>query len=289
MEALAASPRRWQSRSPRAAPRRRVTAKRPAAVEPHVAALPARVLEADGALRTLVINLDRRQDRWEALLARLAPLVASGCLRPERFSATDGLRGGDEMPESAVGVEWTTDRNAKYDGRAGARRGVKLKLSAGERGCAMSHVRAWRAVAEASSGASATGAAGPPTLILEDDAVPSGLFAAMLAPMLQAAEADGADALYLGYIQGAPWRRKVAKGLHEAEYLWTTVAYILWPRGARRLLASLPVDQPVDNFMGWLAASRRLHSLAVVPELVEQAEEWDQGSDVPHSDDVVLA
>ena len=33
---------------------------------------------------------------------------------------------------------------------------------------------------------------------------------------------------------------KIGPTVREAEYLWTTVAYILWPAGARKLLAELP-------------------------------------------------
>lgn len=85
--------------------------------------------------------------------------------------------------------------------------------------------------------------------------------------------------------------------MREAEYLWTTVAYILWPSGARKLLAELPglatqkhefdamdllsnrcelfaksskprpVNQPVDNFMSNLVALRTLRGFATVPKL----------------------
>merc|ERR1712224_657183 len=71
---------------------------------------------------------------------------------------------------------------------------------------------------------------------------------------------------------------KVSPGLQEAEYLWTTVCYVLWPEGARKLLATLPVDEPIDNFMAWQVASRRVCALAVTPPLVDQELEWDQGS-----------
>lgn len=230
-------------------------------------------------LRTLVISLDRRQDRWASVCRRLTPVSAQGLLLVERWSATDGAVAG-MVPESDVLRTWTTDRNAKYDGRQGYRPGVKLCLTDGERGCALSHVRAWREVL-----ASPTGC---PVLVLEDDAVPLAGFEARLGPAVADAAAAGADVLYLGYIKGAKWRRKIKPGLREAEYLWTTVAYVLWPRGARRLLDRLPVDCPVDNFMAWQAASRRIKALAVEPEMVEQEAEWDVGSDVPHSDDVVL-
>ena len=55
--------------------------------------------------------------------------------------------------------------------------------------------------------------------------------------------------------------------MREAEYLWTTVAYVIWPQGARKLLKNLPVDQPVDNFMSSLVASKQLRGYAVVPDL----------------------
>ena len=35
--------------------------------------------------------------------------------------------------------------------------------------------------------------------------------------------------------------------LREAEYIWETACYVIWPAAARRLLASLPVDGPVDK------------------------------------------
>lgn len=235
------------------------------------------------SLRTLVINLKRRQDRWRSVRARLGALEASGRLAVERLEAAEGSREG-AVPDCDVLRHWTTDRNAKYDGREGYRPGVELRMTDGERGCAMSHVRAWREVLASGS----SGAGGRPVLILEDDAVPVEGFAERLALALADAAAADADVLYLGYIQGAAWRRTVAPGLHEAEYLWTTVAYVLWPRGARRLLGALPVDCPVDNFMAWQSASRQLRALAVEPEMVDQEAEWDVGSDVPHSDDVVL-
>lgn len=234
-------------------------------------------------IRTFVINLVRRVDRWKGVRARLARLVSStkhrGCLSIERLLATDGLLKGS-VCDTDVGRHWTTDRNSKYDGRPGSRPGVYLQMTPGERGCAFSHVRIWRKVAACD--------ATQPVLVLEDDAVPVRQFVAHLTSAMNSAAADGADVVYLGHIQGAPWRRQVAPLLFEAEYLWTTVAYLLWPRGAQTLLSELPVDQPVDNFMAWLIATRRMKALAVDPPIVEQEEEWDCGNDVPHSDDVVV-
>eukprot|EP00811_Abedinium_folium_P032518 NODE_5557_length_1757_cov_6.201840.p1 GENE.NODE_5557_length_1757_cov_6.201840~~NODE_5557_length_1757_cov_6.201840.p1 ORF type:complete len:530 (-),score=142.31 NODE_5557_length_1757_cov_6.201840:168-1598(-) len=228
-------------------------------------------------LSTLVINLDRRRRRWKAVGLRLRPFERSRLLVVERLHAVDGSC--EAIPVETVSLSWSTDRNSKFDGRPGYRAGVKLEMSAGERGCAASHVAAWRIAAAAPGGR--------PTLILEDDAMPAKRFAERLPDVLDAAPPD-TDALYLGYIPGAPWRRQLAGGLCEAEYLWTTVAYVLWPRGARRLLSRLPVDEPVDNFMAWEMTTRRLMTFAVHPPLVKQAGAWDAHSDVPHSDDAVL-
>merc|ERR1719336_2638690 len=107
-----------------------------------------RPLSASAAkpLRTLVVNLDRRSDRWTRVQAHLAGLEAMGVLAPERFAASDGSVEGD-IDNSCILRHWTTDRNSRYDGRPGYRPGVRLEMTSGERGCAMSHVRAWRAVA----------------------------------------------------------------------------------------------------------------------------------------------
>merc|ERR1711862_423908 len=74
-------------------------------------------------------------------------------------------------------------------------------------------------------------------------------------------------------------------GLVEAEYVWTTVAYIVWPTGARIMLSRLPVDQPVDNWMANLCAEGHLKSYCVRPKIVLQADAWNVNSDVARSDE----
>lgn len=276
------------------AKRRRLNGKTAQALAPpSVPACSLTPTSATQPLRTLVINLTRRPDRWESIQKRLAPLTkdpkaragaGAGQLRLaiERFAACDGK--AEDIPEDVVSRNWTTDRNAKYDGRPGYRPGVTLEMTAGERGCAMSHVRAWKEVARTVG----TVEGHRPVLILEDDAVFAARFPSRLTRALTLLP-ENVDALYLGYISGAPWRSKVAAGLYEAEYLWTTVGYLLWPRGARKLLDALPVDEPVDNFMAWQMSIGNFRALAVSPELIDQEQEWDCGSDVPHSDDSVLS
>lgn len=123
-----------------------------------------------------MINLERRRDRWAAVARRLKALEAFVALRVERLRATDGLL--EAVPSELVTESWETTRNAQFDGRRGYRGGVRLEMTKGERGCAMSHLRAWREVAKGSS----------PVLIMEaghrdaftfsfkDDAVPTANF-----------------------------------------------------------------------------------------------------------------
>merc|ERR1711997_1142734 len=83
------------------------------------------------------------------------------------------------------------------------------------------------------------------------------VFAAKLELGMQEAAKKNADVLYLGwsgfrdgnyrYLK-AP-RSKKSSVVRRAEYVWTTVAYVLWPAGAKKLLLSAqPMNQPVDNF-----------------------------------------
>ncbi|CAE7708466.1 est [Symbiodinium necroappetens] len=160
-----------------------------------------------------------------------------------------------EVPQNDVAQSWSTDRNSRYDGRAGYREGFTLRMSPGERGCAMSHVRAWRR----------TAAGNRPVLILEDDAVPAKQFCKRLKRVVLAAAEQSADALYLGHIQGAPWRQRLAPGLYEAEYLWTPKVQS-WEDSGLRPVAEGCTKASVCAASG--SAGGQLHGLADVPEAV---------------------
>mmetsp|Transcript_50399 Transcript_50399/g.109446 ORF Transcript_50399/g.109446 Transcript_50399/m.109446 type:complete len:308 (-) Transcript_50399:284-1207(-) len=230
-------------------------------------------------LRTIVINLKRRPDR----MAECAAILKARCvaLTATRFEATDGRV--DVIPTSEVGTSWNTARNTVYQRIRSIRKGWNdldtyaertLEMSGGERGCAYSHVRAWRHCVEH----------GRPILVLEDDAQPTPDFTPVLKRALQSVPED-THVLYLGYSKAADWRSEISPELVESEYVWTTVAYIVWPAGARLLLSRLPVDQPVDNFMACLSADRQLKALCVRPKIVRQREAWNVNSDVSHSDE----
>mmetsp|Transcript_29550 Transcript_29550/g.58005 ORF Transcript_29550/g.58005 Transcript_29550/m.58005 type:complete len:390 (+) Transcript_29550:94-1263(+) len=153
--------------------------------------------------------------------------------------------------------------------------GQDQKMSAGERGCAHSHRRLWEIVAQREQ----------PTMILEDDVQfcfeasepqlgwnDGGVFTERLILALREAPKDW-EVLYLGW---SGWRggnycileeKCHAKAVRKAEYVWTTVAYIITPEAARKLLAiARPMDQPVDEFMAWEASQGRLKSFVVTSE-----------------------
>jgi len=154
-------------------------------------------------------------------------------------------------------------------------------MSGGERGCASSHLRLWRLAAERAE----------PTLILEDDVhlsfertgekmgkMNGKVFTQRLAAALAHAPKDF-DVIYLGW---SGWRGGNFKLLEEddsglspedkqfiqkAEYVWTTVAYVLSQAGAKKLLAAAgPINQPVDNFMAWEASQGRLKSFVALDQ-----------------------
>jgi hypothetical protein len=191
------------------------------------------------------------------------------------------------MSEAEVVKTWNTERNVVFQKRRAIRKGwddldsykvLNLCLSPGERGCAISHVRAWRHCIERACGTER------PLLVLEDDAAPTPEFTSSLERAMASTPAD-AHVLYLGYSQATEWRREVSKDVVESEYVWTTVAYILWPAGARALLDLLPVDQPVDNFMAYACARGAIKAYCVRPKIVLQNDAWNTNSDVAHSDE----
>lgn len=234
-------------------------------------------------LRTIVISLERRPDRMEGCAQRLAARCPD--LRFERFGATDGK--ATTIPVEEVSTSWHTTRNVVFQKKRAIRKGWDdldtykerfLELSPGERGCSSSHIRAWRLCVELAAETN------QPLLVLEDDAAPTAEFQQTLARALAALPSD-ADLLYLGYSQAADWRREVSPDLVESEYVWTTVAYIVWPSCARKLLSQLPVSEPVDNWMAGLCASGDVKAYCVRPKIVLQADAWNVNSDVAHSDE----
>ena len=95
--------------------------------------------------------------------------------------------------------------------------------------------------------------------------------------------------LYVG-CEVAQWRdsrRIVVDGppvmkLREAEYLWQTSSYIIWPAAARMLLSRLPIDCPTDCYISKLVLEGYVTAVVATPPLAEQRDPYAKG-DIKHT------
>lgn len=220
-------------------------------------------------LRAVVINLESRPDRMVGLqksVARNAPW-----LKMERLDAVNGK--ANPPPVKDVAKKWSTARLAQLFHWY---RTKNIKMSPGERGCCASHLKAWRKCA----------ASKKPLLVLEDDAVILPAFTQTLNQALKEAPKDTGALWITSKDRGT--RKRFGKVLMEPHYVWTTVGYVIWPAAARAFMKLCPMDMPVDNFMAWHIKEGEVKTFSVSPAAVRQAQTWNIGSDVPHSDDVAL-
>ena len=221
-------------------------------------------------LSAVVINLRSRPDRWKRISRALAKRLS--WLPFERLEAVDGKV--HPPADSDVTRRWSTADIAAFCDWYYVKR---LTMSPGERGCCASHIRCWQMCVRRRK----------PLIVLEDDAVLLPAFAETLARAMRELPRGRTDALWLcSKARGKP-QRVGAPGtvLMAPEFVWTTVGYVLWPAGARKLLKLRPVNAPVDNFIAVHLRAGRLGGFSVRPGIVRQAQTWNVGSDVPHSDD----
>ena len=81
------------------------------------------------------------------------------------------------------------------------------------------------------------------------------------------------------------WAAKASAGPHalrEAEWMWQTHAYVVWPAAASVLLAALPCDAPVDVFLSKFFYERALTALVAQPPIAWQTSPY-RGGDIEHS------
>ena len=241
--------------------------------------------EASGTVPAVfLLNLRRRPDRLDVALRSLG---TAGLAELTLVVATDG----SETPESTrladaaaglVSLDWDCRRQTTIVSNAPCLEGEHTPLSAGEYGCAMSHVRIWRAIAAAAGPADAW------SVVLEDDAVPlqADAVQVLLTELTQEGPAlsGRADIVYFGGYPVPTPHISLPPGEHvyyRPEHMFSTLAYALTRGGARRLLRALPVSAPVDCFVSYLAADGRLRSVVRHPLLLGQIQ-WG-GGDIDES------
>lgn len=220
-------------------------------------------------LKAVVINLKDRQDRWEGV--QKSAIKHAPWLKMNRLDAVNGRE--NPPPTKDVCKKYSTLRLAKMFHWY---RPKTVEMSGGELGCCASHLKAWRKCA----------ASNQPLIVLEDDAVILPCFTETLDKALKEAPKD-IGALWLTS-KDRGTRKRVGEVLMEPSYLWTTVGYVIWPAAAKAFIKLLPMDMPVDNFMAWHIKEKNVNGFSVQPACVRQANTWNIGSDVPHSDDVAL-
>eukprot|EP00667_Euglena_gracilis_P012715 EG_transcript_13068 len=220
------------------------------------------------------INLDRRMDRMKAMQVR----AATARVRLVRHKAVNPAA-GDVVEPADVCAEWDTTVNAMFD--RSYMPGCQLKMTAGELGCAGSHVQLWKKAQSANL---------PFAMILEDDIEFQFSFDKFLLYYLARLPRDW-DLMYLDHKHGyIPKRHN--KNFYKAVYTWSTGAYVVSKQGYAKLLENLPVDGPVDNFLAKRCLNGTLN--AYVPDLTVTlgpigaaaqlcGQVLEHGSDIEHS------
>jgi len=242
-------------------------------------------MEVDGdeearEMDTVYINLTKREDRKKLIQGEMR---AQG-LKGRRFPA----KMGDEVKDSLVARSWHSKLNCLYDKKTVA---AEHKMSKGERGCSGSHIALWKQCARRDDPSR-------PMLILEDDAVlaeRSGVaFPEMCTRLIQAVERvwdveNEPVVLYVGceVVQWRDHRRIIVEGppmlkLREAEYVWQTSSYIIWPAAARMLLSRLPIDCPTDCYISKLVLEGYVTAVVACPQIAEQRDPYAKG-DIKHT------
>jgi glycosyl transferase, family 25 len=189
-------------------------------------------------VKALLINLDRATER---LAFQTRQLLALG-ISYERIEAT-----GTDAPEVATQPYWLT---------------WERPMRPAERACLVSHQRAWQIVANGEA----------PVLVLEDDAVLSRQVPHILKRLLTAVDIDYVSLETRG-------RRKLLSRTSHPELPLRRLyqdrsgaaAYVLWPEGARKLLAASEVKAGLADAV--ICACYELNAFQADPPLALQSDQ----------------
>ena len=230
----------------------------------------------------VVVHLARhraRRKRLSALLRR------HGFTRVAWLDAVDGAKlpanppwdfGGKKSPRKNSDEKSSAENSGEIPddfGEVSAWRNwadpyARRAMTLGEVGCALSHVRAWRHIAED----------GYPSLVLEDDADAVEPLLEDLPLLMQDLDYIEFELCYLSQ-RNAPGPKFLAgRHIHVVDYhpLWT-LAYLLTPPGARKLLATpwqtqlIPADEMLPACFGLNREAEVNRAYAQAPGLVVAA------------------
>ena len=186
----------------------------------------------------IVVHLARHPERRRCLAAALD---RHGFPRVTWLQAVDGRELGSTPPWQVPGLPPVSPWPHWADPYA------RRALTLGEVGCTLSHVAAWRRIAED----------GHPAIVLEDDAVPVEPLVEDLEMLIEDLDYLDFDLCYLAQRNAPGPKPLFGRHVHAVDYhpLWT-LAYLLSPAGARKLLASpwqswlVPADELLPAAFG---------------------------------------
>ena len=190
-------------------------------------------------LPVLVINLDRRPDRWAHIQKMLA---MHGFSRVQRLSAVDGQKLSEDE------VSRVTSPEARSSLTRIRYRHEELG-SVGAVGCYLSHVKVWQIIASSPE----------PYLVVEDDAVLLSSLMGFAVAQNPLAACQGYDMVLLGYLllRSLDGKRSPQNSTNQDQIVpyrglfFGTQFYYLTPSGAQKLLErALPIEVQVDSYMG---------------------------------------
>lgn len=193
----------------------------------------------------LVINLARRQDRWQRMYRHLRTSRELINYAIERLEAVDGQQ---SLDFAQMVVNGTLRQRAFESVMSQRRRIWGQELTAGAVGCLFSHAKAWERALNLNES----------VLVLEDDVeLLSPAFDALFSRALKQLPANF-GLLYLGDM--AKDNETIRKTTYSANLmrlsrpLWGTYAYVVSPLAARRLLLHMyPADVQVDSYIKQVA------------------------------------
>lgn len=219
-------------------------------------------------IRVFYINLDRRPDRNKNARVTLQQHFR----KVHRISAVDGNDIDPLKETERLTLFYDIEENQRWDKSITWFR--SHRLSNGEIGCCLSHRNLWEMLHDKR--------VAMPVIISEDDVVLHPEFRIRFNDALMQLP-DEWDIVYLGCINPGGVGEKRSKNLRRVKFVFGTYCYMLSDTGLKKLLAHLPIDRPIDNFIGNLIESGDIVGLAIWPRIADQIEYGGSRSDIDHT------
>lgn len=217
------------------------------------------------------INLDRRVDRRQHCSVQMHKNFSN----VTRKRAVDGLAETEMLDPKRLSDRvvpyYDISENARWDGSIQATNRTQ-RMTEGEIGCCLSHLSIWEA----------QGTGSGPVMIFEDDVVLQPDFVSKAKRFMDRVPNDW-DIIYLGYIDTGGLEATDDPEVMRVIFVFGAYAYALSRSGLEKVRSLLPVDRPLDNFLGKLTETGSLVGYAPVRVLADQVQYGGAQSDIPHS------